>query len=81
MPLFAGPAMERVNAVAAVPELTVTTLPAVPVMAHLPIVVVVLAVNVMVCATVLVEASSPNVFGSTINSVDVPVVPPTVSLL
>ena len=73
--------MERVYAVAAVDGANVTTLPAVPVTDHLPIVVVVDDGNVMVCATVLVEASSPNVFAPVMVSVDVPVVPPMVSLL
>ena len=73
--------MERLKGVPAELELTVTTLPTVPVTAHFPIVVVVLDGNVIVCATVLVEASSPNVFAPLIVSVDVPVVPPMVSLL
>ena len=81
MPLLAGPAIDRVKAVAAVLELTVTTFPTVPVTAHLPTVVVVLEENVMVCATVLVEASSPNVLLPVMVNVDVPVAPPMVNLL
>ena len=81
MPVLAGPAMERVYADAAVAGPTVTTLPAVPVTDHLPIVCVLLEENSMVWATVLVDANSPKVLEFWIVNVDVPVVPPTVSLL
>ena len=81
MPVLAGPAMESVYAVTAVDGASVTTLPTVPVTDHFPTVVVVLDGSVMVCATVLVEASSPKVFAPVIVNVDVPVVPPIVSLL
>jgi len=58
----------------------VTTLPAVPVTVHLPKVWVVLP-RAMVWATVLVEASSVNWLLPVMVRVEVPVVPPMVSLL
>ena len=58
----------------------VTTLPAVPVTDHFPKVCTAVP-NSIVCATVLVEASSPKVLLPVIVSVDVPVVPPMVNLL
>ena len=57
-----------------------TTLPTVPVTVHLPKVCVVVP-SAMVWATVLVDASSVNWLSPVIVRVDVPVVPPMVSLL
>lgn len=54
--------MKSVYVVAAVDGASVTTLPTVPVTDHLPIVCVTFELKIIVCATVLVDASSPNVF-------------------
>ena len=60
--------------------LNVTTLPDVPVIVHVSMVPW-LELRVMVCATVLSEASSLKEFAPPIVSVEVPVAPPMVSLL
>lgn len=74
------PALESVKAEEDV-EPNVTILPAVPPIDHVVTVVVVPAVKVIVWATVLVLANSLNVLLPVKVSVEVPVVPPIVSLL
>lgn len=71
----------KVNVVGLELEPIVTTFPEVPVTNHLPITGILLTPKSMVCATVLVEANSPIRGLPIIVVVDVPVVPPIVSLL
>ena len=75
------PVLVNVDCVAAVDELSVTTLPTVPVIVQLATVVVPLAGRVIVWASVLVEAKVLNVLLPVNVVVELPVAPPIVKLL